>query len=84
MQQIIELLKAIAVATLENKRNIEKLMIQQGLTPCRDEKPEVPNIKPEDVDLPCMTPEAKAKIIANYRNAGTSDEDIIKMLETFK
>lgn len=84
MQQILELLKAIAVATLENKRNIEKLMLQQGLTPCRDEEPAKPEIKPEDVDLPCMTPEAKAKLIANYRASGTSDEDIVKMLDTFK
>lgn len=83
MKEIIELLKAIAVATLENKRNIEKLMAQQGLTPCRDEEPEAP-AKPEDVELPCMTDEAKAKLIANYRATGTPDAEIVKLLETFR
>ena len=85
MKQLMKLLEAIAVATLENKRNIEALMKQQGLTPCRETEPEIERqVPPEEIDLPCMTQEAKVKLINQFREQGKTDDEIRHMLMAFK
>ena len=85
MKEIIELLRAIAIATLENKNNIEALMKQQGLTPCREMEPEIERqVPPEEIDLPCMTQDAKVKLINQFREQGKTDDEIRHMLMAFK